>query len=238
MPGKGVDGVAQHGLLSGGRLRVRGVESPLLDFAQFVERADVFHIALPDRPVDKRHAHRDADDHADRRHRVAEVASLGPPQRGERLGEAAHRAMAALKADFEQVAERGMHAEAGREHEDGKRQPHHVHAPRDDLGEAELLGDGAPRVADVREAPADEHRGKDDVDQKPRNRLPPLVPFGRHMTPCACQDDQPKRAAHNGRGQVELSEERKGRADGLAADEQKAQCAERGDGGHGWNISV
>ena len=74
--------------------------------------------------------------------------------------------MTALEADLEQVAERRLHPEARGEHEHGKRKPHHVHPPRDDLGEAELLDDGAAGVADVREPLADEHRGEDDVDQE------------------------------------------------------------------------
>ena len=146
--------------------------------------------------------------------------------------------MPALETDLKQISERGRHAEKRSEHEYGQRKPHHVHAPCDDLCEAELFGHCAAGMADVGEALADEHRGEDDVDQESRYRLPSLVPFDRHVPAGGCEDDQPKRPAHDGRRQVEFPEKRERGTDCLAADEKKAQTAKRGDSCHVRKISL
>ena len=233
VPGERVDRVAHHGLAARGRPLVGRQDAAALEVRAVLERDDLPHVPLPVSPLDHRHAQHDAEHHARRRHREAERDAVLPVERLEALHHAAHGAVPALEAHFEQVAEGRRHAEARREDEAREPEADDVLSPRDELADAELREGVAEDVADLRRHRAEEERREDHVDEEARHLPRRRRVLGRDAVAEAADEHEPDQAADHGARQVEPLQERDVDADDLADEEQGAERAEDDDARHG-----
>ena len=125
-----------------------------------------FYVALRIRPVDEAHPDGYARDHADRGDGVAERDAVFPGVRAESLRHPSDRAVPALEAEFEEVAERLGDAERGSEQKAGEPDADGVLAPHDYLRESQLGKNGRNDFLRLRHAAAEKERREYHVDEK------------------------------------------------------------------------
>ena len=171
--------------------------APLVE-GSVAEGADLLHESAAMRPLDKRHAEDDADDHADGGDRVAERNAVLPAEGRKRLRHAADRTVSAFEADLKEVAERRGNAAPA--HEDEAREPKadHVLSPGDDLPETQLRKRAADDLLQPRRRSAEEKRREDDVDHESGNRPHAARNLSGSMLSERRHDDQPENPANHG----------------------------------------
>ena len=168
VPGERVHAVRIDRLVAGVGAAMARIDAFALVERTFVEGAHGLHVAALVGDVDEEHAQDDAEDHAGGGDGVAERQAVCPLV-GEEALEAANRAVTALEADFQQVAERGRQVEGLREPEARETQSHDILSPRDELCEAKLREGRGGHVLRARLLGlAEEKRRKDHIDEETR----------------------------------------------------------------------
>ena len=142
------------------------VDTLLLKFALIVKTADVFHITAPSCPVDQNHAEGNADDHSGGGDGVAQCDAVFPVERLETFRHAAHGAVAALKSDFKQISESGIHSEKRDQQKSHQCKTDCVLSPRQHLSEAQLGEGNLENLFQRRRDYSEEERCKDHVDHE------------------------------------------------------------------------
>ena len=171
--------------------------APLVE-GSVAEGADLLHESAAMRPLDKRHAEDDADDHADGGDRVAERNAVLPAEGRKRLRHAADRTVSAFEADLKEVAERRGNAAPARKDETRKAEADDVLPPGDDLSEAKLRKRKPDDRPELRRHRTKEERREDDVDHKAGNRPHAARNLSGSMLSERRHDDQPENPANHG----------------------------------------